>query len=356
VRLTSVTAAGTRPRGAGLGNEVLAWGKSMVAADTLGLRLLAPQWLRSRYRLGDQLGISRAELVRSELAPVLLPSTEVTEDDYRSTGVTDYAEALRILRDGGRLGRARVLVTSGMWGGYAAIAAARDSLHDRLLAVDGARGLVERARSGAQLTVGLHVRRGDFAGPGPTPGSFNRPVPVGWFVGLVESLRTQLPDATFVVCSDASPAELPELGERDDVRFVRGEGVAAPVQELLVLASCDLLACSVSSFSMLAAFLSDRPYLWFEPQLTAVDSALTIWGDEDAQRLPGSLTRRAVELRGESVRPRGIPVPASGVVELGPDALVAPADGWDRRRDLLYYGAVPHQVERQRAGEEGRAP
>jgi hypothetical protein len=354
MNVSSVTAAGTGRRGAGLGNEVLAWGKSILAAEALDARLLAPRWLRNRYQLGAQLGITRVELLRSEAESRLLPSVEVTERDYWDTGVTDFGEAVRILRDHGTLGRARVLVTSGMWGGYAAIAGARQALHDRLLDIPGARRLVDTAVSGAPMTVGLHVRRGDFAGPGPTSGMFNRPIPVGWFVGLVESLETQLPDARFVVCTDAAPHQLPELSGHPRVRVVRGEGVAAPVQELMVLAGCDLLACSVSSFSMLAAFLSDRPYLWFEPQLTQMGGAWTIWGDEEPQRRQGSLTRTALELRSEGVPARAIPVSASGSVDISPDSLVTPAGGWDRRRDLLYYGAVPmSDPERQATAAEG---
>ena len=112
-----------------------------------------------------------------------------------------------------------------------------------------------------------------------------------------------------------------------------------------MLASCDLLVCSVSSFSMLASFLSDQPYLWFEPQLTPVDDFVTIWGGEASQRREGSLTRQALALRSGHVRWRGTPIPASGRVTLTASDLVKPEGGWDRRRDLLYYGAVPRTSE-----------
>jgi hypothetical protein len=341
VRLAQVTAAGTGRRGAGLGNEAIAWGKSYVAAEALGLRLLAPRWLLNRYDLGRQLGIGRGEMLRAELAARLLPSAELTEELYRSTGRVDFGEAAVAARDGGRLDGSRVLVTSGMWGGYAAIAAARRPLRERLLDVPGARELASSATGDAPVTVGLHVRRGDFGGPGPSAGTFNRPVPTWWFGSVVHALQDQLADASYVVCTDAREGDLPELTELPDVRVVRGHGPAAPVQELAVLAACDLLVCSVSSFSMLAAFLSDRPYLWFGPQLTVVDDCVTIWGREPAQRSADSPTRRALALRSGHVRARGTPVAVSGHVELDASDLVSPDGGWDRRRDLLYYGAVP---------------
>ena len=115
----------------------------------------------------------------------------------------------------------------------------------------------------------------------------------------------------------------------------------------------DLLVCSVSSFSMLAAFVSDRPYLWFAPQLTEVDDRLTLWGREPAQRSEHSPTGRSLALRSQAVRPRGIPVPASGRVELTAVDLRPPEDGWDRRRDLLYYGAVPGSADGSAVREGG---
>src|SRR5262249_48648977 len=148
-------------------------------------------------------------------------------------------------------------------------------LRGRVLGVGGAGDLVRNATGRAPVTVGLHVRRGDFGVQPPAPGTFNRPVPTTWFCSVVRSLQGQLPDAAHAVCTDAGDAELPELTALPGVHLVRGSGPAAAIQELAVLASCDLLVCSVSSFSMLAAFLSDRPYLWYRPQLTPVGDCLT---------------------------------------------------------------------------------
>ena len=340
MRLAEVTAAGTGRRGAGFGNEVMAWGKAYVAAEALGLRLLAPRWLLNRYRVGDQLGVGRGAMLRAELAARLLPTKELTEAEYRAAGHVDFGDAVVAARDQGLLGGARVLVTSGMWGGYAAIARSRPFLRERVIGTPGARELAVSATGTASVTVGLHVRRGDFGEQAPGPGTFNRPVPTSWFCSVVRSLQEQVPDAAYAVCTDAGDGELPELTALPGVSLVRGTGPAAAIQEIAVLASCDLLVCSVSSFSMLAAFLSDRPYLWYAPQLTPVDGSLTIWGAEPAQQAAGSPTRQAVLLQ-DPLRPRGLAVGADGHVPLAPDGLSTPEAGWDRRRDLLYYGAVP---------------
>ena len=341
MRLAQVTAAGTGRRGAGLGNEAIAWGKSYVAAEALGLRLLAPRWLLNRYDLGGQLGIGRGEMLRAELAARLLPSAQLTEELYRSTGRVDFGEAAVAARDEGRFDRSRVLVTSGMWGGYAAIAAARRPLRERLLDVPGARELASSATGDAPVTVGLHVRRGDFGGPGPSAGTFNRPVPTGWFVAVVHALQEQLGGASYVVCTDAREGGLPELTELPQVRVVRGHGPAAAVQELAVLAACDLLVCSVSSFSMLAGFLSDRPYLWFGPQLTSSTTA----SRSGAASRPAQRGLPDPAGAGPAIRSRARPGDPGRRVRsrstLDASDLVTPDGGWDRRRDLLYYGAVP---------------
>ncbi|HEY3529242.1 MAG TPA: alpha-1,2-fucosyltransferase [Nocardioides sp.] len=328
----------------------MAWGKAMLAAEALDLRLLAPRWLMNRYRLGAQLGISPGAMLRAELVAGLSPSRELTENLYRETGQVDFGAAVSAARAAGRLDGARLLVTSGMWGGYASIARSRPGLRQSVLAAPGARELVASATDRSDVTVGLHVRRGDFGAVPPEPGTFNRSVPVSWFTGVVRSLTDLLPEASYVVCTDAAEGQLSELTEQSRVRVVRGRGVAAPVQELAVLASCDILVCSVSSFSMLAAFLSDRPYLWYAPQLTVVDGFATIWGMESAQQAPGSPTHQALALRDGHVRARGLPVAADGAVHVTEEVLATPVEGWDRRRDLLYYGAVPDRG----AGDQGR--
>ncbi len=350
VRPAWVTAAGTGRRGAGFGNEVMAWGKAHGTAEALGLHHLPPCWALNRFHLAEQLGLSRAPMLGSEAAVRLLPSTVLTQEIYRGIGVVDFGDAMVAARDAGLL-RGRVLVTEGMWGGYAAIARSRGFLHERLLDAPGARDLVAATAAGRGLRVGLHVRRGDFEGGSPEPGTFNRPVATSWFVAVLRSLTAQLGDrASYVVCSDAPEEVLVDLAAVPQTRVLRGTGRSAPLQELAVLASCDLLVCSVSSFSMLAAFLSDRPYLWYAPHLTRVDGCATIWGHEAAQQRAGSSTRQAVALRGDEPA-RGVPVPETGEVPVDVLGLETPVGGWDRRRDLLYYGAVPTHTETGSRGD-----
>ena len=282
-------------------------------------------------------------MLRAELAARLLPSTELTEELYRATGRVDFGEAAVAARDEGRLDGARVLVTSGMWGGYAAIAAARRPLRERLLDVPGARALAASATAGAGLTVGLHVRRGDFGGPGPSAGTFNRPVPTGWFVSVVHALQEQLGDASYVVCTDAGEGALPELTGLPQVRVVRGDGsgrAGAGAGRARGAATCSSARSPASrcwrrSCPTGRTCGSGRSSPWST-------TASRIWGREPAQRSADSPTRQvarpALRARARSGHPR----PRVRSRRAGPPpTCVTPEGGWDRRRDLLYYGAVP---------------
>ncbi|MGA2876412.1 MAG: hypothetical protein ABSE82_12840, partial [Nitrososphaerales archaeon] len=66
--------------------------------------------------------------------------------------------------------------------------------------------------------------------------------------------------------------------------------------DLLLMSMADLRICSISSYSLMAAFLSDGLYIWYEPQLTYTDGMYTLWGMENAQRMKGSPTSQSVDL------------------------------------------------------------
>jgi hypothetical protein len=76
--------------------------------------------------------------------------------------------------------------------------------------------------------------------------------------------------------------------------------------------------CSPSSFSTLAAFLSDSPYLWFAPNLHRHPEGVWSLGDYGAQRdRPGDPTTAALAQLPHmpaDVMPRGVAVDADGEI------------------------------------------
>ena len=199
-----------------------------------------------------------------------------------------------------------------------------------------------------RLTVAVHVRTGDFGSEihGPTPGQFNTSLPAGWYEAVIASIDHHFREAVqYVIFSDAYDSELLK-------RLVLSERVIVPplrrrplLSDLFSMVNADLLVCSVSSFSMLAAFLSDKPYVWFEPHLNVHGGWRSLWGHEEAQRAPRGLTAQNIlsaEVEADSIFGRGVAVGMNGEL---PDELVELLDRRSflkrRRHDLLYYGVIP---------------
>jgi hypothetical protein len=77
----------------------------------------------------------------------------------------------------------------------------------------------------------------------------------------------------FVICSDGKPDQLQGLVDRNNAVFASGLP-NSDVSDLLALINTDMLICSISSFSMWAAFLSRAPYVWYRPNLIIAEGGL----------------------------------------------------------------------------------
>ena len=113
---------------------------------------------------------------------------------------------------------------------------------------------------------------------------------------------------------------------------------------------------------MAASFLSDGPYVWYEPQLTLSDGLYTLWGDEEAQKKkasPTALSKQFVR-KAASSRSVGGRFPHSFLgapMDFGdplPDCLVQLLEqrlcDHDSRTNLLEYGCVaqfPSRMDRK---------
>jgi hypothetical protein len=128
---------------------------------------------------------------------------------------------------------------------------------------------------------------------------------------------------------------------------------------VLALANADLLVCSASTFSTLAAFLSESPYLCFTPNLYAHAQGVYSLGNYDTQRdKPGNPTRAALEqLESMPVDlvPRGVGVDLDGEI---PAAVIEAAVLRHQSRrwesDLVRSG-VARAIDIRRSGLSQRA-
>jgi hypothetical protein len=306
--------AQVRNRGYGLGNELIPWARALLAALLLDAYCFPPAFGLNRRRYWRHFGTPRYDWLRNRTLPWLLPRVEFTEADWRRHGAGDVLVALRGFAAEHRLleRRAYVFVTTGMWGGYTHIEAARMQMRAILQTSRyAARNLVRLAGrlDPARITVGMHVRFGDFRPADSVQeyrGVWNTALPMEWYVNVAQSLRREFgAEAQFLVVSDGTAEQLRPLLEA--VPCVTTTDIPdSDCSDLLALADADLLVCSISSYSQWAAFLSQAPYLWYAPSLHVHPGERgSIWG--------GSLHNAGTPTDNGSL-PRGIPVALSGAL------------------------------------------
>jgi hypothetical protein len=354
-------------RGYGLGNELLPWARAFLASQVLDARLLPPAFGMNRRAYWWHFHSAPDDWIQHRALEYLLPVIEFTESDYLAHGGGDVVSALKGFAAAHRLHqrRAYVLVTQGLWGGYHHVQAARDfirsTLYQSRYAAHNLLQLRERVDP-HRILVGMHVRLGDFAAPGAPRdyrGAANISLPIEWFCSLARCLDRTLGDGwQLLLLTDGTEEQLRPLTSQ--WRCITANDLApGDCSDALALANADLLVCSASTFSSLAAFLSDSPYLCFTPSLYAHSQGVYSMGDYDTQRdKPGNPTRAALEqlesMPAELV-PRGVGVELDGEI---PAALIEAAVLRHQSRrwefDLVRSG-VARAIDVRRSGLSQRA-
>ncbi len=354
-------------RGYGLGNELLPWARAFLASQVLDARLLPPAFGMNRRAYWWHFHTAPDDWIYHRALEYLLPVVEFTEADYLAHGGGDVVTALQGFAAARRLHqrRAYVLVTEGLWGGYHHIEAAREFIRSTLYQSRyAARNLLQlRARIDPhKLLVGMHVRLGDFSPPG-SAGDYHRAsnisLPIEWLESLARCLDQALGDGwQLLLITDGTEQQLKPLTSQWAC-ITTNDLAPGDCSDVLALAGADLLVCSPSSFSTLAAFLSDSPYLWFMPNLYQHPEGFYSQGDYDAQRdKPGNPTRAALQRLTNApaeVWPRGVGVDLEGRI---PAAVIQAALLRQQSRlwetDLV-RGGVARASELNAALHSGRA-
>jgi len=211
-----------------------------------------------------------------------------------------------------------------------------------------------------KLFVAVHMRlAGDFdtAREGENVrGRFNIKIPGEWYLSVCEALRKTFGDLIhFHFFADRGGAIFDEAVSR----FNPGQSTPRGLTEcsdLILMALADLRVCSVSSYSMIASFLSDGPFIWYEPQLQFDDQMYSLWGMEPAQLKSGSPTQCSKErlmaagpgsgwesnLKGYAMN--GDAAVPNGLIEQLRRKLMAN----DRSSSLLEYGCLPDWALRKK--------
>jgi hypothetical protein len=352
-------------RGYGLGNELLPWARAFLASQVLNAKLLPPAFGMNRRAYWWHFHTAPDDWIYHRALEYLLPVVEFTESEYLRHGGGDVVTALKGFAATHRLHqrRAYVLVTDGLWGGYHHVEAAREfirsTLYQSRYAAHNLLLLRERVDP-HKLLVGMHVRLGDFSAPG-APSDYRRAniaLPIEWLCALARSLDRALGDGwQLLLITDGTEAQLKPLTSQWRC-ITTNDLPPGDCSDVLALANADLLVCSLSSFSTLAAFLSDSPYLWFMPNLYRHPQGVYSLGDYDALRdQPGNPTRAALERLANSpgLLPRGVGVDLDGEI---PNAVIEAALRRQQSRrwesDLVRSGvAQPLDVSRSGPARRG---
>lgn len=334
----------TSIRGAGLGNEVFPWAKAYLGAIAFDARLVDPPFLLNSRRYDRELEVGGMGAAVRYLAALSLPATTIDQPLFDTLGGIDYYDAMCSLR--AQLGTKSGSIlrhTTGMYNGYLGIRRARPFLRSRLLGTESAlRHLASLPAVGdGVVTVGLHIRGGDFDDQQRvTPGVFNVTIPDAWYRGVLDSVHRELDRPLQVYVASNLPS-----GRLEHLLDLPGCGVTllsgSATEDLAVLASCDFIIPSISSYSLLAIFLSDAFYCWPQEHLNDAGGWLSIWGHESSSG--GLATTKSIASQvSEDVRVvRGIPVPASpSWPRWLPGALADRALVRATSTDLCMYGVV----------------
>jgi len=353
-----VVARRTGMRGAGLGNELLPWAKGMIASRVLSARLVGPSWGLNDRNYHRNFRTSRLDFVAEDIL-ARLPHYAFTEKDYFENGVVDFGQAVALWAEQrGLLRKSHYIVTvDGLYGGFPAIWNARAMVSAKLIeSRDAWRNLYEAASAldPRKLFVALHMRlRGDFTEVADSEmrGRFNVLTPRKWYLEVCEALQHRFGDRIeFRVFTDCGGPDFDEVVRRFNPGQTKQQGLTE-CSDLLLMAQADLRVCSVSSYSLVASWLSDGPYIWYEPQLLFEDGLYTLWGRQGDQSISGPLTDLSRTVMREAVTGplsascfKGYPVVADGML---PEGLIAQLERKLIEKEsgnLLAYGAVPQWV------------
>jgi hypothetical protein len=291
-------------RGHGLGNELLPWARAFLASQVLQAQLLAPAFGMNRRGYWRDFYTAPDDWIYHRAIERLLPAVEFAESDYWAHGGGDVVRALRsFAADRGLHARhGYVLITDGLWGGFQHVEAARPFIQATLYQSRYAAANLLRLRerlNPQKVQVAMHVRLGDFAPPVASDQYrqvANASLPIEWFCHVAEKLSRTLADEwQLLLITDGRAEQLQPLTGAFPC-ITTADMDHNDCSDLLALSQADLLVCSASTYSSLAAFLSESPYLWFAPSLHAhPEGCFSTHGFNAEQNDARGPTRAAVE-------------------------------------------------------------
>jgi hypothetical protein len=271
--------------GAGIGNQAVVWAKGMALAQSLDAELAVVLPLRTKHAFLRDFGLSRpvATLAGAAVKGLMRAGRTWTyRRDLWMEAPEDFPGATARLRAEGPSNRhaSVVPVHRNLDGLFFVGRQALPELRryfDRLFASqDIARRPPATGADG--LRIAIHLRSGDFsdAGREVLVGAANQRWPLDWYLhrtgAAIEAARRLGKAPAVFIASDSRAAAgdlvrgLEDRGWASQVDSIQRGGGSSAV-DLAALADAQYLVASGSTFSLLAACLSDAPFCWHADHL-----------------------------------------------------------------------------------------
>jgi hypothetical protein len=259
--------------GYGLGNDLVPWAKAYILSNELGARLLHPAWGNNPRGYGWYFRTNRFDWQFYRILCKCLPNYRFSEEDYENIGEDDFVAASRkFIELKGLEGKSNYIVRiTGLWG--RGFEPAYDFIISQLMNTRSTLGTLYafgQLGNGSSLTVGIHIRRGDFfeEHDGDYLGAVNTAIAMDWYIELCRKLQSSfdVEKIQFLLCSDGKKSEFESFIAETNAVFL-SEKNHSDISDLLLLSRADLLICSISTFSLWAAQLSKSPYIWYGPNI-----------------------------------------------------------------------------------------
>lgn len=251
----------------GLGNKLFPWARAVVYQHQFGGKMIAPNWVNV-FKIGPYLrqekdkrhyfnvfnnkgyikGIKKQYLLLlyKKLPEEALHNKTIAVDDqdnkiiefknFVGSGVKPYFEGLH---------------------GYSEL------LINELQRITRKRLIPQKSKTSF---IGVHIRMGDFSVPKDLDeirkaNALYYRLPLEWYINAIQQIRLQLKrDIEVLIFSDGSTKDLAQVLNLPNVRLIQGN---AAITDLLMLSQASCIIASGSTFSMWAAFLGQKPSVWF---------------------------------------------------------------------------------------------
>lgn len=244
VSLGFMESFGFRLGGAGLGNILFPWARSLVYAKIHDSTNIKTTWL----------SVKAGTVLRSENDKRFYSDIFTNE-----TGIYGIRKFLLLNFSN------KIKYFSGMEGLFSDFVDEQEYIKQKLLSMTNP-SYIQSAKKYPADGVGVHIRLGDFSEDHKEKKlrdkAWNYRIPIDWYIDMLEKV-CRVKHMPIYIFSDGDNSELSKILALPNVYRVH---YGSSISDMLALSNSKLLISSASTFSMWASFLGQIPTIWFPGQ------------------------------------------------------------------------------------------